>query len=136
MRFGVWVAAGLCAVWAAAPARAQSSASTILGGASPTSLVFKPIDMSTAVMSAPAIQAQQGRFNFSTIFNKLSLPSPTKIRGTSALPSPSSFPTYPDFKMVGKPPYQLGDPKAAKHPIQPVLPIIPNSSTPVGPGSN
>ena len=43
--------------------------------------------------------------------------------------------TYSDFKLVGTPPYQLGNPKAAKHPLQPVLPVIPDASTPVGPGS-
>ena len=139
MRFGVWAAAGLCAAWAATPAHAQSvSPATVMGGVSPSSLVFKPLDMKTLIAPSPAITAQQGRFNFSTLFNKLATPSPTPIRGASALPAPSSFPStaYPSFKMLGKPPTLLGNPNLSKSPFQPVMPIIPSASTPVGPGSN
>ena len=54
MRIGGWAAAAICAAVATAPARAQSAASTILGGASPASIKFKPIDMSTIVASISA----------------------------------------------------------------------------------
>jgi hypothetical protein len=138
MRYGVWAAAGLCAAWAAGPARAQTgSAATILGGASPSSIVFQPIDMKSVIAPSPALQAGQGRFNFSALFNKFSMPSPTPIRGTSALPAPSSFPStrYPSFKMLGTPPRLLGNPNLSKSPFQPVMPIIPSTTTPVGPGS-
>jgi hypothetical protein len=129
--------AGLCAALAAGPARAQiNSPATILGGPSPSSLVFQPIDTSSAIKSAPGLQAMQNRFNFNSIFNKFTLPSFPLVSGTSALPSPSSYPKYPDFKYVGKPPYQLGDPKAARNAFQPIVPIIPSTKTPVGPGSN
>jgi hypothetical protein len=75
--------------------------------------------------------AQQMRFNFSTLLRKLTFTGSPTTRGISPLPSPSSFPTYSSGKMVGTPPFQLGDPKAAKHPIQPVLPIM-DAKTPGG----
>ena len=75
------------------------------------------------------------RFNFTALFSKLIVPNYPPTFGVSPLPAPSSFPTYPNFRMVGKPPYQLGNPNAARNPIQPVAPVIPNVSTPVGPGS-
>ncbi|MFO0810152.1 MAG: hypothetical protein U0746_16145 [Gemmataceae bacterium] len=114
-------------------APAQSSASTILGGASPQNLVNKPIDVSNVVVPTPAISAQQNRFNFSSLFSKLFLPGAQKVRGVSPLPSPSSFPTYKNYQMVGTPPFQLGGTKS--NPIQPAMPVIPGTKSPVGPGS-
>jgi hypothetical protein len=121
MRVAVWAAAVVVGVAIAAPARAQNF-STALGGPPPSAMQFKPVDMSNLIV-APAMPAQQGRFNFSTMIRKLtSFGTPT--RGVSPLPSPSSFPTYQSWKMIGTPPYQLGDPKAAKHPFTPVMPIL------------
>jgi hypothetical protein len=122
MRKCVWATVAICAV-AAGQARAQSGASTILGGPPPSAMQFKPIDMSNVVV-APAMSAQQTRFNFSNILRKLTFSGSPSTRGISPLPPASSFPTYPSGKMVGAPPYQLGDPKAAKHPFQPVMPIL------------
>jgi hypothetical protein len=136
MRFGVWATAVVCAAWAAGPAHAQmGSASTILGGPPPSAIVQRPIDMSHVIAPTTGMSAQQSRFNFSSIFSKLVMPTYPIKRGISPLPPPSAFPTFPDFKMVGKPPYQLGDQRAAKNPFQPLPPIIPNTKTPVGPGS-
>jgi hypothetical protein len=124
MRVGVWAAVILCAAAIAAPARAQNNPfATALGGPPPANIQFKPIDMSNLVV-APAMPAQQSRFNFSALIRKLTFTSSPNTRGVSPLPPPSAFPTYPDAKMIGTPPYQLGDPKAAKHPFQPVLPIL------------
>ena len=123
MRIGVWAGVLVAAVAAAAPARAQNNPfATALGGPPPSAMQFRPIDM-TNVVVAPQMPTQQNRFNFSSIFRKLTF-SASPNRGVSQLPSPSSFPTYQNGKMVGAPPYQLGDPKAAKHPFQPVLPIL------------
>jgi hypothetical protein len=137
MRFGIWAAAAVYAVWAAGPAHAQmgNQWSTALGGPPPSAIVQKPVDLSHVMAPTPGIAAQQNRFNFTALFSKLSIPSFPVKRGVSALPSPSSFPTYPNYKMVGQPPYQLGDPRAATRPFQPVLPIINNPTPPVGPGS-
>ena len=136
MRLGVWAVAAVCAAGAVGSARAQSlSPSTILGGPPPSAIVQKPIDMKNVIAPSPAITAQQSRFNFSAIFNKLIMPGGPTKQGVSPYPNPSKYPSYKDFKMVGTPPYQLGDPKAAKHPFQPAMPIIPNTTTPVGPGS-
>jgi hypothetical protein len=139
MRLGVYTAAVLCAAWAAGPAHAQTGTSftTALGGPPPSAIMQKPIDMTNVIAPSPALGAQQSRFNFGALFNKLAVPSFPVVGGTSALPAPSTFPStsYTPFKMVGKPPYQLGDPRAAKYPFQPVLPIIPNNKPPVGPGS-
>jgi len=130
MRVSVWAAAALCAAALAAPARAQSGASTILGGPPPSAIQFKAIDTSKLVV-APAMSAQQGRFNFGTLLRKMTFTSSPGTRGMSPLPSPSSFPTYQSGKMVGAPPYQLGDSRAAKFPIQPVMPIL-DSKVPGG----
>jgi hypothetical protein len=70
------------------------------------------------------MSAQTQRFNFSTLLRRLTFTGSPTTKGVSPLPSPSSFPTYPNGKMVGAPPYQLGDPKAAKHPFQPTMPIM------------
>jgi hypothetical protein len=125
MRVGVWAAVALC-VAAAGQARAQSGglSTTPLGGPPPSAVQFKPIDMSNVVV-APAMSAQQTRFNFSAILRKLSFSTGPTTLGSSPIPIPSSFPStqYPSGKMVGAPPYQLGDPRAARHPFQPVAPI-------------
>jgi hypothetical protein len=128
MRKGVWAAVVLCAA-AAGQARAQSGASTILGGPAPSEMKMVPIDMSNLVV-APTLTAQTQRFNFSTLLRKLTFTGSPTTTGVSPLPSPSSFPTYPNGKMVGAPPYKLGDPRAAKFPFQPVPPIL--NPTPVG----
>jgi hypothetical protein len=123
MRNGVWAAVALCAA-AAGQARAQSGASTILGGAAPSSLTFKPIDMSNMVV-APGMSAQQTHFNFSSILRKLSFSNGPPTLGVSPLPSPGSFPStkFPSAKMVGAPPQLIGDPKRSQNPFQPVMPI-------------
>src|SRR5262249_8379334 len=124
MRVGVWAAEILCAAAIAGPTRAQDNPfATVLGGPPPSHLTFKPRDISNLVV-APAMPAQQSRFNFSALIRKLTFTDSIKTRGVSPLPPPSAFPTYPDAKMIGTPPYQLGDPKAAKFPFQPVLPIL------------
>src|SRR5262245_2923766 len=136
MRILVWAVTACCAIGVAGSARAQTgSASTILGGPPPSAIQFRQIDLTNVVTPSTAISAQQNRFNFSALFSKLSTPSYPVKNGVSPLPSPSMFPSFPSFKMVGTPPYQLGNPKAAKNPFQPVPPLIPNTKTPVGPGS-
>ncbi len=121
MRVGVWAAVALCAAAAAAPARAQSPA-TLLGGPPPSAITFQPIDM-TNVVVAPSLLPKTSRFSFANIFRRITSVGST-TPGVSALPDPSTFPTYPSGQMVGTPPYKLGDPKAAKHPFQPVLPVL------------
>jgi hypothetical protein len=122
MRNGVWAVIVLCAV-AASQARAQSGASTILGGPPPGDIQFKPIDMGNLVV-APSMTGTTQRFNFSSLLRKLTFTGSPTTTGISPLPSPSSFPTYPNAKLVGTPPYQLGDPRAAKYPFKPVPPIL------------
>ncbi len=136
MRYGVWAVAGLCALCASAPANAQSTSFASILGPPPSAIVQKPLDMSNVIAPAPALAAQQNRFSFAALFNKLSIPGFPTRQGVSPFPAPSTFPSYPDFKLVGKPPYQLGDPKAAKSRFQPPVPLVPNTKTPVGPGSN
>lgn len=116
---------GVVAVAAlAARAPAQSQAATILGGASPLNVQFQQVDTSRTTVPTPGLAATQGnRFNFSAIFNKLIVPSAQKVRGVSPLPSPSSFPKYQDFKLVGTPPFPLA-PRGGS-PIQPVAPVVP-----------
>ena len=137
MRFGVWAVAGLCAAWVVGPARAQSvSPATIMGGPAPSSIVNKPIDLSSAV-AVPGQPGMQSRFNFSALFRRFTIPGFPTTRGVSPLPPPSSFPStqYQNYKMVGTPPRPIGDPTTANSPIQPVMPVIPSTTTPVGPGS-
>jgi hypothetical protein len=114
MRYGVWAAMVLCATLAAGPARAQ----TALGGVDPATMKFQPIDMKNVVVAAP-MPTQQNRFNFFNMFRRMTVPG-SRQTGVSPLPSPSSFPSYSSGKMVGTPPFQIGDPKAAK--FQPVPP--------------
>src|SRR5436309_227818 len=71
-------------------AAAQTSPATILGGVSPSNLSFKAIDTSHAIAPNPGLSAQQNRFNFSTIFKRLTPGFPSQ-RGMSALPIPSTF---------------------------------------------
>ena len=61
MRFGVLAATVICAIAATGGARAQSGASTILGGAAPSSIQFKPIDMSS-VVATPTFTTQKFEF--------------------------------------------------------------------------
>jgi hypothetical protein len=123
MRIGVWAAVALCAA-AAGQARAQSGASTILGGPPPSAITFKPIDMSNLV-ATPAMSAQQTRFNFSAILRKLTFTGSPTTLGVSPLPSPGSFPStkFPSAKMVGTPPQLIGNPNLSKSPFQPVMPV-------------
>jgi hypothetical protein len=115
---------------------AQSPA-TILGGVPPSAIQTKPIDTRNVIAPTPAISAQQNRFNFSALFTKLAVPSYPIQRGMSPQPIPSSFPSmsYNPFKMVGKPPFLLGDPKKSAQPINVPTPFIPTVKSPVGPGS-
>jgi hypothetical protein len=132
MRHRWWAAAGLCALWAAAPARAQTAAT--FGGPNLTQLTYKPVDLSHVIAPVPAQAAQQNRFNLGMIFRKMTGLG-SRTLGSSPLPAPASFPStkYPNFQMVGKPPFQLGQPRSTPVPIP--MPYIPSSSTPVGPGS-
>lgn len=126
---------GVVALAALAGRTPAQTASTILGGPSPRNVTLRPIDVSRTSVPMPAIAAvQNNRFNFTTMFSKLFVPSAQKVRGVSPLPSPSSFPSYKDFMLVGTPPYPIGTRTAS--PIQPMAPIVPNTRTPVGPGSN
>lgn len=137
MRFIIAGAAVVALLGLARPAMAQVSPSTILGGVPPGAIQMKAIDTSRVVAPSPAISAQQNRFNFTTLFSKMSMPSFPSKRGLSPQPVPSSFPSsnYSPFKMVGRPPVMLGDPKKSARPMTVPTPIIPSASTPVGPGS-
>lgn len=121
----------------AGPAAAQVSPSTILGGPPPSAIVQKPINMKNVIAPTPAISAQQNRFNFSSLFAKFPLPTFPGKRGLSPQPIPSTFPSssYNPFKLVGKPPVLLGDPRNSARPINVPTPIIPSAKSPVGPGS-
>ena len=145
MRPRICTAAGVVCLFTAATANAQQQqASSFLTGVPPgaitNTLGGKPFDLSKANAARPGQQALQSRFNFSTLFNKLAVPSFPGKRGVSALPAPSSFPstTYQNGRLVGTPPYPLswmfGNNRPS--PIAP-MPIIPNpGQTPVGPGSS
>ena len=115
-------AAAACLVLAltAGGGAAQGLGTPVLPGVSAANLIQKPIDLTTAVIAAPAQTAiVTNRFNFSALFNKLTIPSWPPTRGVSNLPSPSQVPGW-----------------NYASPIQPVLPIIPSTKTVVGPGSN
>jgi hypothetical protein len=114
MRYSFWAGIVVCAVLSAGTARAQ----TLLGGPAPSALTFQPIDMKNVVVAAQ-MPTQQSKFNFANMFRRMTIPG-LRQTGVSPLPSPSSFPTYANGKMVGTPPFQIGDPKAAK--FQPVPP--------------
>lgn len=134
MRFAYGLAAAICAtVSITSAARAQSGASTILGGPPPSAIQFKPIDMNTVVVT-PNLPAQPGRFNFSSIFRRLPIPGFPTSRGVSPLPAPSTFPStkFPNAKMVGAPPRVIGDPNLSSNPFKPVMPIM-NATVPGGP---
>ena len=115
-------AAAACLVLALTAARgtAQGLGTPVLPGVSGATLVQQPIDLSKAVIAAPAQTATVGnRFNFSALFSKFPVPTWPITRGVSNLPAPSQIPGW-----------------NYASPIQPRLPIIPNTRTPVGPGSN
>jgi hypothetical protein len=133
MRIGVLAATAICAIAATGTARAQSGASTILGGAAPSSIQFKPIDMSS-VVATPTLTTQNSNFSFSTLLRRFSIPGLPAKQGISPLPAPSTFPStsYTNAKMVGTPPYQLGDPRAARFPFLPVIPVL-NPIVPITP---
>jgi hypothetical protein len=133
MRIGVCAAAALGVAMATGSARAQSSFATVLGGPPTSAIQNKPIDMSNLVV-APNMATNQSNFSFSSIFRHLSITGAKPIQGVSALPKPSSFPTYPNGQMVGTPPYQLGAPAAARFPFLPVIPIL-NPVKPITPGN-
>jgi hypothetical protein len=133
MRNGVWAAVTIWAIAATNPAHAQSSLNNPLGGPSPANIQFKPIDMST-VVATPSLATQNNTFSFSNLFHRLTVPGAKPLQGVSPLPSPSSFPTYPNAQMVGTPPYQLGNPAAARFPFLPVIPIL-NPIKPITPGN-
>jgi len=116
MRYGVWAGIVVYATLAAGPARAQ----TALGGPAPSAITFQPIDMSNKVVNAP-MPTQQSRFNFFNMFRRFSIPG-RQTTGVSPLPSPSSFPTYRNGKMVGTPPTMIGGPNGSNSPFQPVQP--------------
>jgi hypothetical protein len=120
MRTRTWIGAVVCLVVAAAPARAQSQASTLLGGVSPSAIVQKPIDMANVV--APATIPTQSRFSFTSLVRRLSFTSGRPTQAISPFPSPSSFPSFPSAKMAGKPPILIGDPNLSANPFQPVAP--------------
>jgi hypothetical protein len=124
MRKHVWLAVALCAA-GAGQARAQSGASTILGGPAPSDITFKPIDTSNLVV-APTMSATTSRFSFGNLLRRLSFTGGPTVKGVSPLPAPSSFPStrFPSAKMVGAPPSLIGDPNLSKSPFQPVMPIM------------
>jgi hypothetical protein len=130
----MWAVAGLCAL-AATPARAQSSVSAAMGGPSLSALTFRPVDLSRVAAPSPGLAAGQSRFNFSALFSKLIVPSYPAKTGISPLPPATSFPStsYPNFQMVSPPPALLGQPRTK--PLVPPAPIVPSTTTPVGPGS-
>lgn len=134
MRLGIWVAVGFCALWAASPARAQS-ASAAMGGPNLSQLTYKPVNLSNAIAPSPGIAAGQNRFSFSALFNKLTVPGFPSKKGMSPLPPPGAFPSsnYVNYQMVNSPPLLLGQPRT--QPFVPPAPVIPSTSTPVGPGS-
>jgi len=148
MRPAIWAAAGMLALFLTArPASAQQTqqASSFLTGVSPGNIVStlngKPFDLSKAIAPTPGQSALQNRFNFTTLFNKLTTPSPNRTRGVSDLPAPGSFPStkYPNARLVGTPPFPLswmfGDSNVPR-PGVPMHPIIPDpGKPPVGPGS-
>ncbi|MBX7102682.1 MAG: hypothetical protein K1X57_01280 [Gemmataceae bacterium] len=120
-------------------APAQQSASSFFTGVSATQIRNTPLDTSKAIAQKPGQSAlTSNRFDFTYLFNKLTIPTYPPKKGISPLPPPSSFPSthYENFKTVGKPPFPLKYMFGNKSPIQPVAPFIPNTSTPVGPGSN
>lgn len=120
MRGSIVAVACLVLALTAGRGAAQGLGTPVLGGASPSSLIFKPIDLTSAVVAAPGQTATlTNRFNFSALFSKLPVPSWPVTRGVSNLPSPSQIPGW-----------------NYASPIKPVLPIIPSTRTAVGPGSN
>src|SRR5262245_47366854 len=134
MRLGIWAVVGLCALWTASPARAQS-ASAAMGGPTASQLTFRPVDLSNAVAPSPGITAGQNRFSFSALFNKFAIPGFPAKKGMSPLPPPNAFPStnYVNYQMVDSPPLLLGQPRTK--PFVPPAPVIPTMNTPVGPGS-
>lgn len=137
MRFIIAGAAVVAVLGLARPAMAQVSPATILGGVPPSAIQQKAIDTSRVIAPTPALSAQQNRFNFTSLFSKMSMPSYPSKRGLSPQPIPSSFPSsnYNPFKMVGRPPVLLGDPRKSAMPMNVPTPVIPSMGTPVGPGS-
>jgi hypothetical protein len=134
----VWWAAGGTALLMASAAPAQQPASSFFTGIPAAQIKNVPLDTSRALIQHPAQAARTGnRFNFTALFNKLTIPGYPPKRGVSPLPPPSAFPTYPNFKLVGTPPYPMtymfG--RSNPSPIYPVPPVIPNQQAPVGPGS-
>jgi hypothetical protein len=135
MRAPLW--AVVAALLLAGSASAQQQASSFFTGVPAGQLQFTPIDTSKAVIQQPGQSAlTSNRFNFSALFNKLTVPTYPPTTGVSPLPPASAFPSthYQNFKMVGEPPYLIkwmfGKDKT---PIQPQKPFKPFPKAPVGP---
>jgi hypothetical protein len=138
MHMREWVLAGVALVGMGGAASAQQPASSFFSGIPATQVKNIPLDTTRAVIQHPAQAAlTSNRFDFTTIFSKLSVPSFPTLHGVSPFPSPSSFPStkYQNGKLVGTPPFPIKYMFGDKSPITPVAPIVPNNSTPVGPGS-
>src|SRR5207237_4869632 len=87
VRMREWVLAGAVAVAWASAADAQQPASSFFTGIPAGEIRNVPLDTTKAVYQHPAQAAlTSNRFDFTTLFNKLTVPSfPTK-RGISPLP--------------------------------------------------
>ena len=69
---------------------------SLFGNSKP--LVFVPIDTSQAIAPPPQFAAQ--RTSFVDLFRRIGLPSFPVLFGSSNLPSPGQFPTYPNYQAV------------------------------------
>lgn len=120
-------------------ATAQQPASSFFTGIPAGQIRNTPVDTSKAIIQKPGQSAlTNNRFDFSRIWSRMQIPSFPPKTGVSPLPPPSSFPSthYENFKTVGTPPFPIKYMFGNKSPIQPVAPFIPDTRTPVGPGSN
>lgn len=130
------LAAGLA--WAGV-ANAQQQASSFFTGVPATQVKSVPLDTSRALIQHPAQSAlTSNRFNFSSIFRRMTTPTYPPKRGVSPLPPPSSFAStsYKNGRLVGTPPYPLSWMfGGGQSPLTPVAPVIPGQGAPVGPGS-
>ncbi|MFL5327747.1 MAG: hypothetical protein ACJ8C4_02430 [Gemmataceae bacterium] len=132
--------AGIAWFGLAGVASGQQQASSFFTGVPSTQINNVAVDTSKSVVPSQGSSALFNRFNFSALFSRSTIPSPTPTRGVSPLPPPSAFPStsYQPFKMVGNPPFLIkwmfGS--SDKSPIQPARPFTPSNPTPVGPGSS
>ncbi len=137
-RFGA--IAGILMLGLVGTASAQQQASSFMTGVPASQIKSTPIDTSKAIAPHQGSSALFNRFDFTSLFNKNTIPTYPPKRGISPLPAPSSFPStkYQNFKMVGDPPYLIkwmfGNNK--KSAFEPVMPYTPGTTpTVVGPGS-